>query len=589
MRGSGLDDVSHLRFEIGHGQLHAREVPVIFFGDLDAMSFAEFHDDIEEIHAVEFELFAETDVINQIVQVLVRCDVTEDVDDLVANFGGTHGRGVLRLADQSWWKGNVNLSKLGCRAEGMVFDNVRQFCRSDCWGWSVRVGWAVRFGSDAANDHHRIDPQHAERVIEDVVDAGDFAGFCGYQAREVAFGVEVIDIDRRVDDAVAERGEVSGEFKGSGGPHRVSDEAFGVIDPDRFAFAEDAAQRDAFLGIAAAGPGGVGADDVDILGFESGAAECELDALGLTFWIGEDEVGGVGIDRVAGEFAVDFGAAAFGVAEAFEDVDAAPFGDDDAVTIAIERAAGSGRVGVGCEGVLAVEAREDPEGVDAFASPAGERDIALIEPQHLGPLDDAGVASGAGRADGVVRSGDPEIQGDFAGGVVGDGAWVVVMGPDGGVVIEPFDLVDLIFGFDVTVFGDTNVDADAGAVDVLPIEAAVADRFVGGVDADAAGAGAAAEVFFGLVAEGIEIANAGEGAAEIANFVIADAAAIFEERLAERMPVIAVWRSQADTGDDDSLGIGERFDSGGDDHDESKAQETRKRRGTKGVPKTPEN
>jgi hypothetical protein len=92
-----------------------------------------------------------------------------------------------------------------------------------------------------------------------------------------------------------------------------------------------------------------------------------------------------------------------------------------------------------------------------------------------------------------------------------------------------------------------------------------------------------------LVAEGIEIANAGEGTAEIADFVIADAAAIFEERLAERMPVIAVWRSQADTGDDDSLGIGERFDSGGDDHDESKAQETRKRRGTKGVPKTPEN
>ncbi|MFM2001669.1 MAG: hypothetical protein RI963_1095 [Planctomycetota bacterium] len=155
-----------------------------------------------------------------------------------------------------------------------------------------------------------------------------------------------------------------------------------------------------------------------------------------------------------------------------------------------------------------------------------------------------------------MRSGDPKIQGDFAGGVVGDGAWVVVMGPDGGVVIEPFDLVDLIFGFDVAVFGDTDVDADAGAVDVLPIEAAVADRFVGGVDADAAGAGAAAEVFFGLVAEGIEIANAREGAAEIADFVIADAAAIFEERLAERMPVIAVWRSQADTGDDDSLGIG---------------------------------
>jgi hypothetical protein len=38
--------------------MHASEVPIVFFGNLDAVAFPEFHDDVQEVHAVEFHLFA---------------------------------------------------------------------------------------------------------------------------------------------------------------------------------------------------------------------------------------------------------------------------------------------------------------------------------------------------------------------------------------------------------------------------------------------------------------------------------------------------------------------------------------------------
>ena len=87
-----------------------------------------------------------------------------------------------------------------------------------------------------------------------------------------------------------------------------------------------------------------------------------------------------------------------------------------------------------------------------------------------------GVAGGAGRADRVVRAGDAQVQRDLAGRIVGHGARVVVVRPELGVVVEPLELVDLVFGLDVAVLGDADVDADLGLVDVGPVEARVGDR-----------------------------------------------------------------------------------------------------------------
>ena len=103
----------------------------------------------------------------------------------------------------------------------------------------------------------------------------------------------------------------------------------------------------------------------------------------------------------------------------------------------VERPRGLGRIVVRGERPLALEAGEDAERANAFRDAAGERDVALAEPQHLRALDQPGVARGTGGADRVVRAGDAHVERDLAGRVVGHGPRVVVVRPDLRVVVEP--------------------------------------------------------------------------------------------------------------------------------------------------------
>ena len=102
---------------------------------------------------------------------------------------------------------------------------------------------------------------------------------------------------------------------------------------------------------------------------------------------------------------------------------------------------------------------------------AGDREVALAEQQHLRALDQPRVARRARGADRVVRPGDPHVERDLARRVVRHRARVVVVRPDLRVVVELRDLVDLVLGLDVAVLGDADVDADARAVDRVPLDA----------------------------------------------------------------------------------------------------------------------
>ena len=127
-----------------------------------------------------------------------------------------------------------------------------------------------------------------------------------------------------------------------------------------------------------------------------------------------------------------------------------------------------------------------------------------------------------------------------------------------GVVVVAFDFVDFVFGFDVAVLGDADVDADAFAVDVGPIEAGIGDGFLSAIDADAAGAGAAADFFSLLVLQLVEVADAGERFADVADVVLLHAAAAVEEGVAIFGQRVAVRRGEADAGDDNPLMVVER-------------------------------
>ncbi len=89
-----------------------------------------------------------------------------------------------------------------------------------------------------------------------------------------------------------------------------------------------------------------------------------------------------------------------------------------------------------------------------------------------------------------------------------------------------------------------------------PVEPGVGDGLVGAVDADAAGPGAAADVFLLLVPQLVEVADAGQRLADVADFVGLDAAAAGQQAVAELGQRVAVGRGQADAGDDDPLVVG---------------------------------
>ena len=133
---------------------------------------------------------------------------------------------------------------------------------------------------------------------------------------------------------------------------------------------------------------------------------------------------------------------------------------------------------------------------------------------------------------------------------------IVVVRPELRVVVEALELEDLVFGLDVAVFGDADVDADPRLVDVRPIQPGVANGLVGAVDADAAGPRAAAHFFAFLVAQLVEIADAGQRLADVADFVGTHAAAAGEQAVAEFGQIVAVGRGQADAGNDDPVVIG---------------------------------
>ena len=236
------------------------------------------------------------------------------------------------------------------------------------------------------------------------------------------------------------------------------------------------------------------ADDIDLLGRQAGPFESQLHALRLPLGVGQHEVGRVGVHRVADDLAVDLRAARLRVAQPLQHEHAAAFGHDDAVAVQVEGPGGLRRVVVFGQRALAAKAGKDPERVDALRHAAGQRHVALAQPQHLHALDQPGVARGTGGPDRVVRAGDPQVQRDLAGRVVGHGARVVVVRPELRVVVVPFEFEDLVLGLDVAVLGHAQIDADPRRVDVRPIESRVVDRLVGAVHADAAGAGAATQV-----------------------------------------------------------------------------------------------
>src|SRR3954449_11315477 len=83
-------DILHERHKISNSRVHARQIDVIIFRNLNAISLAKFHDDVEKVHAVQFKLLAELLFIIQLRQILIRRNITQDIQHFFSDFSGRH-------------------------------------------------------------------------------------------------------------------------------------------------------------------------------------------------------------------------------------------------------------------------------------------------------------------------------------------------------------------------------------------------------------------------------------------------------------------------------------------------------------------
>ena len=415
--------------------------------------------------------------------------------------------------------------------------------------FSGRVGLLSEF----SHDQRGVDSQHAKRVVEDKFDGVNLAGLVDDKVGEGAFRIEIFDVRGGVHDVVLEGGEVSCQFEGAGRAHGVADEALGVVYIGAGAIGEDFGDGFALLDVPLRGGGGVGVDDIDVAGLETGVGQGRAHALGLPDRIGQDVVAGVGIDAVADDLAEDGCAAGLGVFQALQGVDGAALGDDDAVAPAVEGTACLGRIGVLGQGALALEPGEDAEGLDALADPSGEGAVHFAEAEHLHGLDKPGVACGAGGPDGVVGAGDAHVDGDLSGRVVSHGARVVVVRPVAGVVVELGDVVDLVLRLHIAMFGGAYIDADSRLVDRFKVQPAGCDGFPCAVDGDASSPGAHAQFLARLVFLRIEVADTGRHRSHVAHFNRLHTGDAVEQLLAVSLQTVAVWCGQAHACYDDAF------------------------------------
>ena len=117
---------------------------------------------------------------------------------------------------------------------------------------------------DFSNYHGRVDPQHSERIVQNVPNRSILAWLIQHQSWYLAVRVELVHVDGRVTDPVTKSREIPGQLQGSRRPHGVPDKALGIVHKRTPTFLEYTTQRRTLLAVTIGCTRGMRTYDVDL-------------------------------------------------------------------------------------------------------------------------------------------------------------------------------------------------------------------------------------------------------------------------------------------------------------------------------------
>ena len=115
------------------------------------------------------------------------------------------------------------------------------------------------------------------------------------------------------------------------------------------------------------------------------------------------------------------------------------------------------------------------------------------------------VTASTGSPQCIVRSGNSEVQCDFAGGIISHYSGIMMVRPIFHIVVELLDFVDFVFSFDRAVLGNPEVDANPRFVEAGKVQSGISYCFVGTVNSNGACPRSPAQILLLLILQGLEV------------------------------------------------------------------------------------
>ncbi len=114
-------------------------------------------------------------------------------------------------------------------------------------------------------------------------------------------------------------------------------------------------------------------------------------------------------------------------------------------------------------------------------------------------------------------------------------------------------MVNLVFGLDVSMLGDAEVDAHPGTIGLRQVEARIVQGLPGAVNGNRPRPGAAPPFLLLLIPQFVKIANPRQDLAHVPGFELPDSRLALQQVLPELLQVVPVRRRQPHPGNDDSI------------------------------------